>query len=97
MSEKDKTLRALKGLCWHEVIEIKDYGGGKCIICKSHMSWYCPDSPDHQCHYFSEIDDEGRPFVESIHGEKILLIGYDPQQNESDDWCIFCGNPEERK
>ena len=112
MPEKEKTLRALKSICWHEIEERGDYGGANCINCSNPQSWdlfewtwYCPDSPDHQCHYFSEVDENGKRFVMSINGEKILLLNYKTDKNgyvnggarESKDYCIFCGDPEERK
>jgi hypothetical protein len=55
--------------------------------------WDCPESPDKKCHYFTNEA-----------GKVVLKKGVevDPPQghdsdNESDDWCIFCGAPEERK
>lgn len=58
---------------------------------------YCPDSPDHVCHYFTEKN--------SVVAGKVALIpaGFalptqeiDPER-ETEDSCLFCGNPDERK
>ena len=72
-----------------------------CEICGSLFGWYCPKSPDHACHYFSEEEDDGRHYVRLIDGTKCYLPdSYTKQkkhEDESDDWCIFCGQPEERK
>ena len=116
MPEKYKTIRRLKGEHWHEIKENGEYGGAICINCKpferfektgGHWSWYCPESPDHQCHYEAEQEvweghgeiKRGKYFVWSINGEKIILEGYteEDRKYQSFDYCIFCGNPEERK
>ena len=100
MPEKEKTLKALRGECWHEIIE---HGCGRavCINCEDGRSWndwnwYCPKSPDHICHYYSTVDHNGERYVGSINGEKIVLEDYDGKY-ETSDQCIFCGQPEERK
>ena len=69
-----------------------------CVICGTSHGWRCKKSPDGVCHYFSN-------------NGKVQLTGnrecdvpqkdeygedYDAE-NESDDWCIFCGHPDERK
>lgn len=109
LSDKEKTKRALKGICWHDIEERGDYGGARCIHCGNYeefpdgkgrpWGWYCPDSPDHQCSYHAERDENGKYFVWTINGEKVFLPKYtvEDAKHESDDWCIFCGQPEERK
>ena len=64
-----------------------------------------PGSPDGVCIYASylgEADLEGRRFVRlMIDGkwvEHLLPASYTGHiDGESDDWCIFCGEPDERK
>jgi hypothetical protein len=34
----------------------KDWGGARCCICNVNHGWYCPDSPDHSCHYSQSYD-----------------------------------------
>jgi len=103
MSKTERAKMALFDKCYHEIVKCGDSGGAECIHCHPTQSgavrawdWYCPDSPDHVCHYFSKTDKSGNKYVVSINGEKIILKGYNPYR-ESDDWCIFCGNPDERK
>lgn len=70
-----------------------------CLICgKSSHIWYCPKSPDHVCHYDSRKDEADRLYVELYNGKRFYKLpeDHDPD-NESDDWCIFCGYPDERK
>lgn len=56
-------------------------------------AWDCEVSPDGKCHYYT--NDSGK--IELYTGAEVdPPEGHDPK-NESDDWCIFCGNPEERK
>lgn len=65
--------------------------------------WRCLNSPDGVCAYSSE---EGTGIYE---GRRVVFLQYEGDSfihqlpstydasNESDDWCIFCGDPEERK
>jgi hypothetical protein len=101
-SEKEKTIKRLKD-CWHEIITSR--GSDKVARCehcdygKFELKWYCPKSPDHICHWKSMFDyPSGLRYVFSINGEKIYLKDKSYKGNyESPDYCIFCGEPEERK
>ena len=72
-----------------------------CAVCDMHFGHYCPKSPDHACHYFSE---DG--YVKLNTGETVPKPR-DPEDDpkdyalsdsyETDDCCIFCGSPQERK
>lgn len=62
-----------------------------CGICNCTFGWRCPNSPDTICHYFTV-------------GGKVELFdqtkvdpppGHDPS-GESEDSCIYCGEPEDR-
>lgn len=71
--------------------------GAKCDVCDKRGGWYCPKSPDHTCYYFSRLDAGATVrHVELRNGQRHLLTGY-TKQYESEDWCIFCGEPDERK
>lgn len=102
MPEKEKTIRALKS-CWHEIEKDGDYGA-RCKYCDQGSSsfyygdkwgWYCPNSPDHQCHYFTQKDSNGKDYIETINGEKVIVNI--KHKHRSYDYCLFCGEPEERK
>lgn len=66
--------------------------------------WDCTPSPDGKCHYFS-TEVAGKFFVNLNNGNKHCLNDNPnlteytmmDHKNENEDWCIFCGNPEERK
>jgi len=102
MPEKEKTKRILRGECWHEIVEIILPGGSrgtKCIHCSSQeisgvkgqpWGWYCHDSPDHRCHYYSKIDENKNRFVWSVNREKIILQDHDSKR-ETLGYCLFCG------
>jgi len=77
--------------CPHEIFQHGD--SVYCNICKKDFGWWCPDSPDHTCHYFSM---DG--MVELLDGTTIERPkgAIDPQY-ETEDQCLFCGQPEERK
>ena len=64
-----------------------------CTHCTKHFGWYCPQSPDHACHYFSDGDGQ----VRLINGEDHAVPAGHEIARESEDCCIFCGDPEERK
>lgn len=65
----------------------------KCAICDEFLShWHCDKSPDGCCHYYS---DDGE--VALVDGTKHQLPEDHDIKFESDEFCIFCGEPEERK
>lgn len=81
-----------------------DYDEAHCIICRSYFGWRCPDSPDGACHYYTNCDADsskvgGPYYVVLINREEYIIENYEYSDavNESDDWCIFCGAPQERK
>jgi len=79
-----------------------------CAVCGTRFGWWCPDSPDHACHYYtigsSRADDyDPRDDTLTNHGRVKLLTGefvtppqHDPEY-ETDDQCLWCGQPNERK
>lgn len=69
-----------------------EYGFCHCAICGTNFRWYCPASPDRVCHYWS-TDDQ----VELIDGTSVPVPPRHDASNESSEWCIFCGDPRERK
>lgn len=79
--------------CCHFVeLRTEPYRFAYCAICGNCFRWYCPDSPDHTCHYKSH---GGR--VVRIDGiVETVPVGHDAT-NECGEWCIFCGEPYERK
>lgn len=73
------------------------HSGSYCTVCKQHFSWYCPASPDHACHYYSGPAAGGGRQV-ALFNEVMyeLPAEYDGRWETEDD-CIFCHQPEERK
>jgi ribonuclease HI len=80
----------MKNSCKHNIKKSGD--SACCSLCDRYFGWYCPDSKDKCCHYFSE---NGK--VELITGEIVNVPKSHDQYHEDYDWCIFCGDPEERK
>jgi hypothetical protein len=54
--------------------------------------WTCPRSPDGYCHYRSE---DGRILLRD--GRSVPVPPGHNAANESKEWCIYCGQPSERK
>jgi hypothetical protein len=70
----------------------KLYESAYCECCDRDFGWYCPNSPDKTCHYSTE-----RGKVSLITGDWIdMPVGHDTMY-ESEDSCIYCGEPSERK
>lgn len=69
-----------------------------CANCNKDFGWFCETSPDETCHYYSEesLDSESR-FITLKSGMKHLFHPDHNHKNETDDSCLFCGSPEERK
>ena len=111
--ERDSLLKS----CKHSIAYTIDnsYGYGPeghcwCEVCDKHFGHYCPESPDHGCHYYTE--DDGL-HVKLYTGEIIrkpidahdpddwagrtITVNEDCKRYETDDSCLFCHAPEERK
>jgi len=103
LEQAKRAFQELTSKCEH--VNVKSGSSVVCSVCGEHAyGWYCPKSPDKHCYYFTEIpeeDEEGTQefeefrFVRLRSGELFKLDA--PTESESDDWCIFCGQPEERK
>lgn len=104
--EKESTLvqremRKIRVSCPHKFRELtkKELNdewmseSAECTICKSHFGWRCKVSPDQVCHYFT--GDDGK--VVLLDGSKVDPVEKIEKRDETDDWCLFCGHPEERK
>ncbi len=81
---------ALEGRCPHEIIQKGE--SAQCDGCDRDFGWFCQQSPDKTCHYFT--DEDG--VVLLINKQTIAAPeGHDPEF-ETEDRCIFCGLPQER-
>jgi ribonuclease HI len=89
-SEHQGNYQKYRHLCQHHIV--KKYDSVICDKCDEGFGWYCPDSPDHTCYYYS---DEGN--VTLIDGTLVPIPETHNSSYESDDYCIFCGSPDERK
>lgn len=79
-----------------------EFGFAECELCGEQLGWYCPDSPDHICHYYSEdkiFKDEVILLKIRLINDEIYLKTANEHYNmfESRDECLFCGEPDERK
>ena len=54
--------------------------------------WECKNSPDGVCHYYSN-----KGTVHLNNGDAFKLPDDHDKEDESEDCCLFCGQPEERK
>jgi hypothetical protein len=70
-------------------------GSTWCEVCDKDFGHYCDVSPDHACHYFTE-DGMIKLNNGQIIDSKTLDPDHDPDW-ETDDTCLFCSNPQERK
>ena len=70
--------------CRHpqELIESSQWGGKRCGRCLASVDgWYCPDSPDKSCHYFSR---DGKIRLDD--GSEVPVPDGHSRNNESYDW-----------
>lgn len=81
-------------------------GSTWCADCGVHFGHFCPESPDNACHYYTE---DGL-HVRLVTGELVqkphdpphpdwdfVTVEQDCRQFETDDVCLFCKHPHERK
>lgn len=90
IKEAQKELDNLLCSCTHKIVN--KHNSAFCIICDSWFGWFCDESPDHSCHYFSE---NGK--VKLNDGTLVDIPEDHDVDYENEDECIFCGQPEERK
>jgi|688.fasta_scaffold438176_2 hypothetical protein len=98
ISEKREQIRKLENelshliqSCTHECLN--SYAGESyCVICRRGFGWLCKESPDKVCHYYSNDK-----MVELINGKLVPIPSDHDPKYETDDACIYCGEPEERK
>jgi len=89
--------RLLMLLCPHGAKRVQKGDSGVCSECGAgDGSWWCPKSPDNHCYYFSE-EAESKRVVLLKNGETFILPADHKHENETDDTCLFCGAPDERK
>lgn len=72
-----------------------------CRWCGRDYGWYCDESPDHTCHYYSEAgEDDTYRKVKLTDGTWTQVFmdttGFGPE-GETSSSCLFCGEPYERK
>jgi len=86
--------------CKHENV-VEFYGSAKCKYCEQTFGWYCPKSPDKSCHYPNPHDKDKHHIV--LINDSVFALSEkqvrERIENEHmrDDWCMFCGEPDERK
>jgi hypothetical protein len=105
--EIQQKIGKIESNCKHVLVQVHanpkydDNGSARCENCDRYFSWWCPDSPDHACHYITH-EVEGYLLtaraVELVDGTEHILHDYegDPEY-ENDDGCVFCHEPDERK
>lgn len=76
--------------CPHQII--KKFDSSYCEICAKNFGWYCNVSEDHVCHYYSK-----NGLIELINGKNIPVDDNHNAEYETEDECLFCHHPEERK
>lgn len=90
-----KKIADIQSGCRHIVVDRN--GTAYCEDCETHFGWWCPDSPDHLCQYFS-FDKDGARAVKLKDGTEHIFQEYEGDwKYENDDDCLFCGSPDERK
>lgn len=87
-----KLHKLLEENCPHIIIEGK-YNNAHCTVCGHSFGHHCQASPDHACHYYTENDG----MIYLITGKSVKPPEDHNKNYESDDHCIYCHHPEERK
>lgn len=83
--------RIYSSICDHKKLKQRnDYA--ECTECSTCIGHYCSGSPDKKCHYYSQNKE-----LTLQDGTKYQLPEDYEDDYETEDCCIFCGEPEERK
>lgn len=102
--KKEITEKDIKDLFISEVLTIlcphlnlvKSKGNSACKMCRSLFSWWCPLSLDNLCHYETDKKFD----VTLKNGAKFNIspnYTQAAQEYETEDVCLFCGDPEDRQ
>lgn len=104
---EDLDVSVLKNLwqdiCTHETIKEPkrkdDSPSAQCDDCSASLGWYCNESPDKTCYYYSSENplNANKRVVQLRNGTVHNLESNHSYEYETDDCCLFCGAPEERK
>lgn len=82
-----------KDKCEHNIVgKIDSYA--KCDICQENFGWFCPQSPDHVCHYYT---DNETGLIVLRNGDTVKPAPDHDSRYETHDECLFCGSPDERR
>ena len=87
----------------HKIIKKGENGwtSARCSECGETFGWWCDKSPDKSCHYFTELNGKvPSPNVCVKLINDVLFSMPDPNYDrrfETEDCCLFCGEPQERK
>lgn len=76
--------------CPHNIVD--KHESAVCTICEEDFGWFCPDSPDSICHYYSTNKQ-----VKLKNGQIYQLPDDHDSRYETSDDCLFCHAPQERK
>jgi hypothetical protein len=76
--------------CNHSVVNYHDCA--QCVICEEIFGHWCSNSPDHACHYYTDFGE-----IVLVDGSRIAAPLEHDVEYETDDSCIYCMDPEERK
>ena len=91
--------RILQTICPHNSSRIKSKNSDapRCSFCEAHLQgWWCPESADNSCYYYSEEKD-GKRVITLSNGTVVSLPDDHDPENETSDACLFCHLPDERK
>lgn len=107
LAEIQQKIGEIKRNCKHIIIEVGAepqygwHGSALCEDCDVDFGWWCPNSPDHVCHYITH-EIEGYLLtaraVELVDGTEHIIHDYqgDPEYENYDN-CVFCHDPDERE
>jgi hypothetical protein len=91
-----KVEKVLRSICPHTYYK-RSGDSRSCLECNERLGgWWCDKSPDNSCYYFSEMKN-GKCVVELDNKTEFILPDDHDYENEDEDWCLFCGEPEEIK
>ena len=68
-----------------------------CTQCNKYYGWRCKKSPDGVCHYFTQPKGKSVPLIDGTYDNKKFKTKNYNQEYETEDLCLYCGHPDERK
>ena len=95
LADHDRIVQARKMLDDALKAHVHVHSESGCAVCGEVFGHRCGHSPDSRCHYYTAEGSDRLVLMND--GTTAKLRRAVPERDQTDDTCLFCGEPDERK